>query len=101
MRNRDHGFFFSDQILEPDFRLFINDLGPAGVAVLLLDIPKLLHDELAQLYFAGKDFLQFGDFFTQFLQFILDFLPLKAGQALQLHLEDCLSLNFSKFKLRD
>ena len=75
--------------------------GAALVAVFLLDFLQLLDDQVAQHFVGAQDFQVFGDAALDFGQLVEDLLPLHAGEALQLQLDDGLRLLLGECEARD
>src|SRR5579862_5227006 len=92
VRHGDYHLFVGDQVFQLDFRLFLDDLGAAHVAIFLLHLLELVHDDALQDFVAGQDFLVLGDFFLQLVVLRLNFIPLESRQSLQLQFEDGLGL---------
>ena len=81
-------------------RLALDDLGAAIVAVLVADRLQLVDDDLHQQALAGEDRAQPLDGLQQLGELVEDLLPLEAGEALQLHVEDRLRLDLRQAELR-
>ena len=71
-----------------------------GVAVLLLNLPQLVDDDLHHELVARQDGEQALDQLQQLRELVENLLPLEAGQALQLHVEDRLRLDLRQAELR-
>src|SRR5689334_5186665 len=97
----DRHVFLGDQILDAELALFGKNLGAARVAVLLLNLPQLVDDDLHHKAIAREDREQPFDQLQQLGVLVENLLPLEAGQPLQLHVEDRLRLNRRQAELRD
>ena len=75
--------------------LVLDDLGAALVAELVADRLQLVDDDLHQQLLAGEDRAQPLDQLQQLGELVEDLLPLEAGQALQLHVQDRLRLDLA------
>ena len=100
VRHRDHRVFVGDQVFELDFRLLLDNLRFARVAVFLLHLLELVDDHLFQDLLARQDFLVPGDLLLQVVVLLLDLVALERGQALQLELEDGLRLPLGEVETR-
>src|SRR3989338_10388412 len=75
-----------------------DDLGPALVAVALLDLEQLGFDDLADFFVRLQDTLELLNQGELFFKLLLDLEPLEAGQLLETHLEDGDRLAFGQMK---
>ena len=66
-----------------------------------LHLLELAHDDVEQHLLGGQDLPQPGDELLHLGQLVEDLLPLQAGEALQLHLEDGLGLDLGEPEARD
>ena len=98
MRNRNGNIFHRYQIFQLDVARIIHNLGFSVVAEILLDLFQLVDDEVFQDFFRTQNFQVSLDALLDVSQFKKDLLPLHAGQALQLQLDDRLRLPFCKFE---
>jgi len=69
---------------------------PAVVAILFGQFVEVGADDLKHFMGVGKDVFKLGNSFEQGLIFVLNFLAFKGSQTAQLHIEDCLSLDFGE-----
>ena len=93
----DHDLVIGDQILDIYAAgLVSHNLAEPGRGIGGTDVLYFVADDAAQNFGIGKDGLEVGDIFQQFLVLILDFLALQAGQALQAHVKDGLGLHLVK-----
>ena len=100
--DRDRHVFFGDQILDVQLaRLTFDDLRPPVVAVRVADRLQLVDDDLHQQTFACQDGAQPFDGLQQVGELVENLLALQPGQALQLHVENCLRLDERQTKLPD
>src|SRR5690606_6001740 len=85
----DDDVLFGDEVLDVEV-LFRRrgDLGAAGIVVLLLDLQQLVFDDGVPLLVVLQDGTQVRDGLEQLLVLGFDLLPLKAGEAAELHVED-------------
>src|SRR5207248_9712611 len=98
--DRDRNLLINDQVFQLDFGGFVKDLGAALVAVLLLDLLQLFDDHVAQLLLARQDGFVFGNAIANVLQLVDDLVNRKARQAMQLQVEDGVSLDRRKRALQ-
>ncbi len=73
-------------------RFLPDDLGAPFVAVLLLELQRLLFDQVVDLEGIGQQVFQVGDLLDDLSVLVLDLLALQASQAAQLHVQHCLGL---------
>src|SRR5574340_1524930 len=99
MRERDHHVFNGDQVFEANLRLLVDDGRLALVAVFLLHIFQLFHNQAAQDFFIPQDLFIFSNLLLEFIVLFLDFVALQSSQPLQLHFQDGLRLPLRKVKL--
>jgi len=100
MRHRDDHVLDGNQVFELDFRLLLDDLGAPHVAVVLLDLLELVHDEFLERFFAGQNSLVLRDFLLQLVVLLLDFFALERREALQLHFQNRLRLALGELEPR-
>ncbi len=62
--HRDRDLLVGDQVFKLQLGGFVDNLRAARVAVLVADLFEFLHDDRAQLGFAGQDRLVLGDLFA-------------------------------------
>ena len=73
-------------------RLLVHDLRPAVIPKPLLDLLRVVPDEEVDLARIRQQVLQVGDLLDDLRVLRLDLLPLQAGQATKLHIQNSLSL---------
>ena len=99
--HRDRHVFVGDQVLDADVSGFaLDDLGSPGVAVVLLHASQFVDDDLHEQSIAGQDGAQAFDLLQQLREFVEDLLPLEAGEALELHVENRLRLDLGQPEAR-
>ena len=81
-----------DEVLDVDFVRDVFDLRVALVAVLLLDLLKLLLDDGEDVRVARQDLLEALDAAFEVLVLLVDLLLLQTGQAAKTHINDGLRL---------
>src|SRR6266508_1088087 len=99
VRYRNDHILFGNQVFQCDLDFLVNNLGPARIPIVLLNLLQLLHDDSFEDFFAGQDLLEAGDQLQGFIVFVGKFLALQARQALQTHFQDRLRLGFAELKL--
>ncbi len=88
----DDHLLVGDQVFDRDVADLFADLSPALVAEFLLHLAQLGDDDLVQLVVRAQDLEVARDLDLDLRQLVEDLLTLHAGQALELHLDDGLSL---------
>src|SRR5262249_45647439 len=100
--DRDRHVFLGDQIFDVDLaRLPLDHLRAPIVAVGFADGFQFVDDDLHQQAVAREDRAQPLDGLQQLRELVENLLPLQAGEALQLHVEDRLRLDRREAELRD
>src|SRR6185503_7599743 len=99
--DRDRHVLFGDQVLDVQVARRVDDLAAALVAVALPHVLELPDDDLHQQTLAGEDGAQPFNRLEQLGELVENLLPLQAGQALQLHVQDGLGLDRGEVELRD
>ena len=90
----DRHVLLGDQVLDAELaRLAFDDRRAALVAVLRPHLAQLVDDDLHQQPLAGENRAQPLDGLQQLRELVENPLPLEAGQALELHVEDGLRLD--------
>src|ERR1043165_8907870 len=97
----DRHVFLGDQVFDTELAFLSENFRPARIAVLLLNLPQLVDDDLHHEAIAREDREQPFDQLQQLGELVENLLPLEAGQPLQLHVEDRLRLNRRQAELRD
>ena len=92
----DHHVLFDNGVFQGDLCSLGNNLGPPGIAELLLHLQKLCFDNGENLRLGSENLLQATDKAQYFHKLVNDFFPLKSGQAMQSHLKNSLRLNIGK-----
>ncbi len=99
--HRDRHVFLGDQILDVQLaRLAFDDLRAPLVAVALADVLQLVDDDLHQQALARENRAQPLDRLQQLGELVENLLPLEAGEALELHVENRLGLHLRQAELR-
>src|SRR5207253_3132837 len=88
VRDRDDHVLFDDEVLDREHPHLVDDLGPAGVGILLADRAQFLDDDLRYLALVGEDLAVVLDRAFGLAVFLEDLVALEAGEALQAHVED-------------
>ena len=88
MSDGDDHILVGNEVLYIEIALRRCDLGAALIAKLAGDLAHLLFNHTQNLLLMGKKVLVVGNGAAQTVQFFLDLIALKTGQATQLHLED-------------
>ena len=101
IRDRHRDVFLGDQVFDAELALFLDQLCAARIGKLRLHGAQFVENDLQQQRLVREDVLELGDQLVQRRQFTEDLVALQAGQALQLHVEDCLRLDFGEAELRD
>src|SRR5438105_7442393 len=99
--DRDRHVFLGNQVLDAELALFGEDVRSPRVAVLLLNLPQLLDDDLHHEPVAREDRQQPFDQLHQLGELVENLLPFEAGQPLQLHVENGLRLDLRQLELDD
>ena len=88
MGDGDDHILVGNEVLYIEIALRRCDLGAALIAKLAGDLAHLLFNHTQNLLLMGKKVLVVGNGAAQTVQFFLDLIALKTGQATQLHLKD-------------
>ena len=94
-----HDLLFGDHVFDAELFRLVDDLRPPFVAVFLLDLQKLLPDNLHLELLARKDCPKLLNQLNRLAVFLLDFLPLESGQPLQPHVKDGFRLDLGELEL--
>ncbi len=86
--NGDDHAFVGDQVHQIDLALLGGEVGQTRGGVLGFDDLQFLLDDRQHAGFAGDDVHEVGDFRHDVVVFRFDFIPLQAGQFIQLKLHD-------------
>ena len=70
----------------------VEDLGAAGVAVLVADLGELFDDDFAELGGGGEDGLELGDVVADFGELFEELVDGELGEAVELQFEDGVDL---------
>ena len=89
----DRHVLVGDHVLHRDLVHRVDDLGAAGIGVVFPDLLELLLDDLVDALRLAQDVPQLRDQGLHFLEVVHDLLPLQAGEALELHVEDGVGLD--------
>ena len=100
VRDGDRHVLVGDQVLDPQLAALVDDFGAPLVAELFAHRLQLADHELDQQFLAREDRAQPFDRLHQLDELVEDLLPLEAGQALELHVEDRLGLELGEHELR-
>ena len=92
VRDRDRNLFIRNEIFELKLGGLVDDLGAAGVAVLVANLGELLDDDLAELGRRRKDGLVFGDVVADLGEFLEELVNRKLREAVELQFEDGVDL---------
>ena len=88
------------EVLGIELVLVGDDLGAAGIAILLLHLQQfLLHDLLAALGIV-EDFLQFATELHQIVELLVELVHAQAGELRETHVDNGLRLQFVEFEAR-
>ena len=98
VRDGDDHLLLGDEVLGGEVRRLPLDLRPALVREELPHLAQLAHDHLQEHLLRGEDLLEADDGALDLGQLLQDLLPLQAGQALQLHLQDVAGLDLGERK---
>ena len=101
VRDRDDHLLVGDQVLDVDLVLGVRDLGPAVVAVGVLDLEQLLADQAHHLGLVAEDVAQVLDALDDLVVLGLDLVGLQGGQALETEVEDRLRLEARQLEALD
>ncbi len=85
-----------DQVLDFDLLDRVHDLRAPLVAEILLDLAQFADDHLLQLFLARENFLQLGDLFPDYGEFLQNFVDREPGQAVQLQFEEGVDLGVAE-----
>ena len=100
VRDGDHHLLLGDEVLGGEVGGLGLDLGAPLVAEELLHLHQLADDHLEEHLLAAQDLLEPGHQLLHLGQLVEDLLPLQAGEALQLHLQDGLGLELGEAEAR-
>ena len=92
VRDRDHHVFLGDQVFGREVLVRALDLGAALVGVPVPHIGEFVADDAAQPVLRAEDLHQILDLVEDLAVVLHQLVTLQGGQALQLHVEDGLSL---------
>ncbi len=81
-----------DEVFELELGGLVDDLGAAGVAVLVADLGELFDDEFAEFGRRGEDGLELGDVVADFGQLFESLVDGELGEAVELQFEDGVDL---------
>ena len=95
-RQGDNTLVTLDKILKNDVVLCLNDLGAAGVGILILDLGHLVLDDLLDAVYVGKYSAKVDNKRVKSCKLFLDLVSLHARQLSEGHLNDRLSLNIGE-----
>ena len=96
MGDRDGHVLVHDGVEDRDLVRRVHDLRAAAVPVVVADLGQLLDDDPVDARGAGQDVLQVRDQDADLAQLVHDLLPLEAGEALQLQVQDRLGLQLGE-----
>ena len=96
MRYGDNAGVTLNKVLEVDLLNRLAELGATCVAVLLLDLLKLILEDLAYLALVVKDCTQLCNDNCELCDSILDLLTLESGELTECHLDDSLCLRLGE-----
>ena len=94
----DHHIFFDDHVLDGEIRRHSEDLGTTRIAEAILDIYQFGLDDFEYLDFAGKDLLETLDQRHNLVVLLDNLVALEAGQTVQTHFKNSLSLYLTQFE---
>ena len=92
VRDGDGDLLVGDEVFELEVGGFVEDLGAAGVAVLVLDVFELLGDDGAELGRRRQDGFELGDVFADLGEFAEELVDGELGEAIELEFEDGVDL---------
>ena len=101
MCESDAYIFFFDKVFLVDFGSICLNLGSSFVAPLFLDFQKLVLYYSHEFVLICKQLVVVCDFFHQLLILVFYLLLFQTLKSSQLHVENCLSLNFGKAEAFD
>ena len=99
-RDRDDHLLVGEQVLDRELGRLGDDLGPARVAVLLLDREQVLADDRHQLRVGREDALELLDEREGLLVLLDDLVALELSEALQPHVQDRARLDLRELEPR-
>ena len=88
----DGDLLVGDEVFEAKLGGLVEDLGAAGVAVLVADFGELLDDDFAELGLRGEDGFVLGDGVADGAEFVEELVDGELGEAVELQLEDGVDL---------
>ena len=88
----DGDLLVGDEVFELELGGLVDDLGAAGVAVLVANLGELLDDDFAELRGRGEDGLELGDVVADFGEFFEELVDGELGEAVELQFEDGVDL---------
>ena len=100
MRDGDGHVLLGDHV-DGDLVHRVQDHRAPRVAVVVADFLQLVGQDLVDAAGLGQDVLEVGDRDPELLELVHHLLPLQAGQALELHLQDGVGLDHGEGELRD
>src|SRR2546425_3888777 len=93
VRERNDHIFLWDQVFFVEFDGALEvQRGPAGIAVLLLEVAEVVLDQQHDLRLVLQEVLEVGDALDDLLVLLHDLVALEAGEAAQPHIDDGLRL---------
>ena len=96
MCERNADIFLFNQILFIDFRFVCFDLGSSLIAPFILDFKKFCLDNSHQHVFIFQKLRVVRNLLQEFLILVFNLLFFQTLQSAQLHVKDCLRLDFRK-----
>ena len=88
----DGDLLVGDEVFEAELGGLVEDLGAAGVAVLVADLGELLDDDFAELRGRGEDGLVLGDVVADLGELVEELVDGELGEAVELQFEDGVDL---------
>ena len=101
MSEGDADVFFFDKVFFVYFSRIGLYLGSSAVSPFILDFQKFVLDYAHKFVLVCKQLVVVCDFFHQLLVLVFYFLFFQTLQSPELHIQDCLSLNFRKAEAFD
>ena len=101
LRQGDHDVALRDQVLVGRLLIVVDNLRAAVVAKLLAQLLQFVVDDAVQHPVVAEDAVVGCDVRQKLFQFLVQFLALKAGEALKAHLQNGLGLGLGEAQLRD
>ena len=92
MADGDGDLLVGDKVFHLQLGALVDDLGAAGIAILVADFFQFLDDDGAQFLLAAEDLFVLGDLLADLGELVEDFVDGELGEAVELQLEDGIDL---------